>query len=429
MNLIKRIIIAIISTGIILIMASCATTDIKHNNFDTKMFYSNYKQDANFSVGKKSAVHNGRVYYFSNENEKRGIYSMKMNGEDLRLEFETQDIRKIQINEQGNVHVLEHYRIYENENGPERQFAIASFENNNNIYTKKWLQGMPKGNVWDFYLSDDTAVYLYLQYKSVSGIPELYGYCTLNGKEVLGNEYLSVTSEKKLETSTTPLKINIVQLNNLWLGLNKRYRDFEKNEEMYDFYADTTGFIDLNHNVEVMGDNYVFGSDERAIRSVNAKGVINSIKNEISIIDTNTNTIIDTKILFGENEIVFVLDKGEYVYLISSSYNGNQSLYKWDLEDFEIKKVYSEWSYGKILWVDENKLIVANNNKIHIKQLNEDTVNDVFVMTLQDNIIQKEYKTDVAGEWLFIYKFEETQNSDILQYKINMATGETVKCV
>ncbi len=414
---------------IILIFNGCLSRHPENNNLDTKFFYSNYKQDANFFAGKKSAVHNGRVYYFSNENEKRGIYSMKMNGNDLQLEFETPDVRKIQIDEKGTVYVLEHFKMYKNENGMERQFAVACYEKNNNTYTKNWLLGKAANNLWDFYISDDTAVYLYVQYKFASGMPELLGFCTLNGIVASGNEYLSITSEKKFDTSIAPLRFNIIQLNNLWLGLNERYSDYEKNEEMYDFYADTAGIIDLDHNIMVLGDNYVFGSYDRTIRSVNEKGVINSIKNEISIIDPNTNTLIDIKTLLGEKEVLFILDKGEYAYIISSSNSELHSLYKWDLEDFEIKKVYSEWSYGKILWVDENKLIVANNNKIHIKQLNEDTVNDVFVMTLQDNIIQKEYKTDVAGEWLFIYKFEETQNSDILQYKINMATGKTVRCV
>ena len=57
----------------------------------------NFKSNKLSDRGYAAAIYNDRIYYISNEKEISGIYSMKMDGTDVRLEAQNPSITSIQI--------------------------------------------------------------------------------------------------------------------------------------------------------------------------------------------------------------------------------------------------------------------------------------------------------------------------------------------
>ena len=58
------------------------------------MFYANMKPSFE-NYGKKAAAYHDRINYLSAEEGTQGIYSMLLDGTDVRLEFEAEDIRSL----------------------------------------------------------------------------------------------------------------------------------------------------------------------------------------------------------------------------------------------------------------------------------------------------------------------------------------------
>ena len=113
----------------------------------------NYKQDIFSEQGKVCAYYSGRVYYFTNDDEP-GIYSMDAEKKDRRLEVAVENIRKLQVTDDG---------IY--------YAAPYNDEGQYSLFHKRWegepeeyfAKGIPTGlehdlNVWDFHVGKDGLV-------------------------------------------------------------------------------------------------------------------------------------------------------------------------------------------------------------------------------------------------------------------------------
>lgn len=87
----------------VLLLTGCIDNDLGEKNEDranVNQNYLNYKQDVCCDWGKESAFYKDRIYYFQNEN-KPGIYSMDTRGKDRRLEIRVENIRKLQVRDDG----------------------------------------------------------------------------------------------------------------------------------------------------------------------------------------------------------------------------------------------------------------------------------------------------------------------------------------
>ncbi len=82
-------------------LAGCTIRTPSANRLDTLAFSANLKSDAFSSSGKKAACYADRIYYLSSETGTQGICSMKADGTDLRLELPVEDIRAIQVRNDG----------------------------------------------------------------------------------------------------------------------------------------------------------------------------------------------------------------------------------------------------------------------------------------------------------------------------------------
>jgi hypothetical protein len=144
-------------------------------------------------------------------------------------------------------------------------------------------------------------------------------------------------------------------------------------------------------------------------------------------LDVESARLTDVALLPEERVIPFVLDTGDAVYMIAQAENGSQSVYFLNLDDFAPREIYDGKSGEKVVYLSANAAAVIRENQVFLKRVDGGTVSDVMEISLDENVAQEEYKTDMAGDWLFIYQFDKYANADALRYRINVVTGECVK--
>lgn len=81
---------------IIIILTACSENQYT-NSYRKNDFLVQYKINKESSVGSVSIIYKNRIYYFSTEQKTSGIYSMDLNGDNVRFELEAKDIQKLQI--------------------------------------------------------------------------------------------------------------------------------------------------------------------------------------------------------------------------------------------------------------------------------------------------------------------------------------------
>lgn len=162
----KKIIVLLL---IVILLSACRA--IKDNNeYRFNAFLIQYKINNSANAGVIGAENENRIYYFSQENNISGIYSMKNDGSDIKFETEARDIQKIQANN-GEIYYLSFEKVsygVEGEQWGNKFYSIKSLDLENyivNYYYKvensvkdiieEYRKGAYRG-IWDFYyLGDD----------------------------------------------------------------------------------------------------------------------------------------------------------------------------------------------------------------------------------------------------------------------------------
>ena len=78
----------------------------------------------------------------------------------------------------------------------------------------------------------------------------------------------------------------------------------------------------------------------------------------------------------------------------------------------------------QILWLDAEKLVTAQGKTIRILALKDGEYHLNRTLETSQDVVAKINKTDVAGDWLFVYRFSEENNRDELVEKLNIALSK-----
>lgn len=446
----RRVMITVLSFILIVsCLSSCVGKDIANNNLDTKKFLTYYKQDSNANFGKKACVFKDRIYYFSNEKGLSGIYSMDRKGGDVKTELEVQDIRKLQLTENG-IFFCGFKDFEANQNGKNRVFDLlfkdSTSDNTVSILDQerykdiKNLNGNEK-NIWDFYYVDPSLTIVENVEATIpTSMMGLQTFCISNNGVIENEQYTVILEEKKMQNPLAESMFCISEINELIISSRespswqaKRYVEEGKSshsDRRYVIDNADVSVLDIDNNLMVLGDNRLFPVykfKNRMLRSLNARGLIVTVGNEISLLDMNTLKFINQANLSDTADILFLLDTGEFAYIISETEKGNQGIYAFNLDTFASTNLMNFDKGEKVLWLDTHQALVLSGATVGFYRIDNEICEKISSIELDRKIDSKEYKTDVAGNWLFVYKFDSKLNADILQYKINIETGEYTK--
>lgn len=431
---------------IILTLSGCTSQALDINNFDNTGFYANLKVDAYSPIGRKSAYANGRIYYLSSELGTQGIYSMNQQGEDIVLEIPAEDIRSINVREDG-IYYAGFTGMKENDSGSFRQFRLLSRKNDgtdNADFLKDAGYPIPNtkfdSNVWDFYISDNGVVVICFAEVNHHMQAQLrYVASFKNEKVVSASDYKVVN-----ESSTIH-----------YAGFNHNRFKVGYQESLYflaDYFSDPDykgeflssclSVVDLNsidHTVKMLTGSYLGYNDDNAYflrwfcRGNSDEFILGSVHG-LEKYDLATNTVSDIVTFDQPENVYFQIDCGDhflvFTELLRRTYDLDyrysnilkqtralaESLYCVDPETGAKQLLLTLEDNNAFLYADANTAVTGGDKTISIYDITGDKAVLLRTIAIENNIVDYSNKVDTAGGWVFLYRFnEQTQRDELLE--------------
>lgn len=437
----------------LLFLVGCTSNIPEINNFDHDGFYVDLKADAYSTIGKKAACYRERIYYLSSELGTQGIYSMNSQGADIVLEIPVEDIRSINVRDDG-IYYAGFTGIEENVSGPYRQFRLLIRKNgetqvtdylNDVGYACDWP--VADGNVWDFYISDHGVVvicfaevnhHMKVQLREVASF--LKDHVVPRTDYTIVNEGTAVHYE-----SYNHGTLSMGQLNGIFLISDSFFMMDSPAKEFLNFCLSV---IDLNakdHVVKMMTDWYLgYNNDSgnylRWFCRGSSDGFILASVHGMEKYDLATNTVSDivtfdqpenmyAQIDYGDNFLVFtefIRKPCKLDYLFSNKRKQTralaESLYRVNPESGEKQLLLTLEYNNAFLYADANTAVTGGFKKISIYDITGDKAMLLRTIEIEHNIVDRANKVDTAGGWLFLYRFNEKTQRDELIEKVYIGT-------
>ena len=443
-NVKKRFLLIMIA--LLFILSGCVSRSPYYNDLDTQMFYANMKPSFE-NYGKKAAVYDGRIYYLSAEEGSQGIYSMLLDGTDVKPEFEVEDIRSLTVASEG-FYYSGFAHISVNDNGAYRCFHLlhretAASDPINLISQVENADLLDGDNVWDFYLKEDGSLYIRIARMNflfgridVSIATLLQGrILTLQDYDVLLNnsrafnnpgqqsglmiyqhkdQLFPITSEILVEKEWARiLDDRNVSLfdetkNRTVLPIDAIFLSFT---ERYDGPYSDRWIIRLSDEKILLA--YEAGLYEYDMRTDTSREVyaFPKIESIYAAYDDGTDILLLTKTFRKEGWIrnrfrkLFQIpkQKGETLYRIDPSTGESTTMLELDQGDAFVS-------------IDDVIVATASDNVISIYDIGGDKAELLRTIQMEHNIVDRANKVDNAGGWLFLYRFnEQTQRDELIE--------------
>lgn len=430
------------------LVSGCASKpNPDNNNLDHYAFSANYKQVQNCEWGKKAAVYQEQIYY--SDPASGGIFRMDLDGGQCQLVLGSPDVRKFQLSGEG-IHFLGFVGNGSNRNGEYRSFRLFLFDwitkETQNLMETSWYAQIAEGNLelWDFYRTEQgTIANINVGWGGGNPFtyPSLNLYYTSTEGEVSGDQFsfLREFTSERIPSSEYPGSCEVSAYDQLYFSAESQFRNIDPMLTRYSLPSGAFSVTDRQRNQLIMNtdtssERFEWASGHRTIDSFLPDGVLVHIKNEMMLMTSDFQDSVRSVLLEGEDVIRFVVVSGENAYIIAEkgSRDKQLSVYEMNLETFAHEKLYTCAKGRKfllfemkgeeqILWLDAKKLVTAQGQTIRIWALKDGEYELNRTLETSQNVVAKINKTDVAGDWLFVYQFSEENNRDELIEKLNIA--------
>ena len=428
-------------------LAGCTGYNPSMNKLDSLAFSANLKADVNVSYGKKAASSGGRIYYLSAESGVQGIHSMNTRGEEIMLEIPVEDIRAINILEDG-IYYAGFVGIEENAAGPFRQFRLLTRKNDaadivDFLEEAEYSDDLRDENVWDFYIADNGIVVI--RFVEIAGYPgrtHFYFVSFRNGIAIQGSSYELVDDKSDIVYSTfNQYPLYLGRLDELYfLSYSFRNKAYLERESINFINA----LIDLNvekNRIALSSErwqldhinDYENHFSRRFCRG-NANGLIFTSVHGLESYDFNTNAITDLVTFKSPESVYSQIDCGDSILVFTQQLRKNElwdsiavntlklnralgeSLYRVNPETGDKKLILTLARNNSFLYADANTAVTGGSKTISIYDIATDTPVLLKTIELEHKIVDRANKVDTAGGWLFLYGFnEKTQRDELLE--------------
>jgi len=430
----------------LLFLSGCSSNFPELNNPDNEGFFANLKADANAAYGKKAAGFGGRIYYLSAESGVQGIHSMNARGEEIMLEIPVEDIRSINIREDG-IYYAGFVGIEENAAGPFRQFRLLTRKNGNAtamdfLETVGYHNALLDENVGDFYISDNGVVVIYfMEVNSHMKVRLRYLVSFQNSTVVDIDDYEVVDeSNEVVYTTFNESPLGIGHLDGLYFMSDSfGRREYFSGEAISSFES----IIDLESNskiaIKMLGRNIGYNDNQRQrywrwFCRGDTNEFIFASAHGLEAYDIPSNKVRDIVVFDQPETLFYQIDCGEsflvFTQWLRKSYEANyyfsevlklnrvlgESLYRVSPETGEKKLLLTLARNNSFLYADANTAVTGGGRTISIYDIAMDTPVLLKTIELEHKIVDRANKVDTAGGWLFLYGFnEKTQRDELLE--------------
>ena len=430
-----------------LMFTGCTLRTPSMNMLDSVTFSANLKEDKNSNYGKKAAYSNARIYYLSSEDGTQGIYSMNLQGEDIVLEIPVEDIRAISVQPDG-IYYAGFATISRNDNGPYRQFRLflRKPESDKTIDLLKsytFTDDLKEENVWDFYLADDnTSIIRFVNVIDGIGNLGLSAVSFQDGKAVPIQQYdWLVNSSIAAKTDYNQELLTIAQLDHLLFMLeNAVYDDVSSEERLIG--AGSLSVYDTDRNRVALHVDRLFSNDsayialsfERWFCRVNGSQMILASCQGVDTYDISKE-IVSTLVTISQPETIYQqIDCGDQILLLTENLRSTywkdlfatkyfhqnralqESLYRIDPDTGDIVRLLIVGRNNAFLYADAKTAVTGGGKVISIYDISDDEAVLLRTIEIEHTIVDRANKTDTAGGWLFLYRFnDKTQRDELIE--------------
>lgn len=426
----KKIIVLLL---IVILLSACRA--IKDNNeYRFNEFLIQYKTNNSANTGAIGAENENRIYYFSQEGGVSGIYSMNLNGSDIKFETEANDMQKLQIKDR-KIYYLLLDKISYGEKGEQwgnKAYSLYSMDLKN--YEKKYcsevedtvrntIQKYKKDGyrgIWDFYhLGDDKFIL-----KAVDVTVPINNFKLKNyfmdkyGNIFTGYDFQNIKFQ--LDGSKNWLYFYKPDTDD-YIILSKNTIEKDESIEYEDFIvydiAKNSGFTVWDSSISYTDFLMIYFIDKGKLIAGGERNGNNGKYNYIIEYDFEKEKVVKKCKIDGA-ETVILFDK-KYIL---AKFKDREEIYSFNEADFTMKKLLSN-KKGYIVDIRDNYYILLDKGNLYKKDLSG---KDIWKIKLDKNYIKNEHKVEVTGDWLFIKSFDLKEEQAYLEEKINIKTGERV---
>ena len=393
-----------------------------------------YKDNLYQSRGMLAAVYHDEIYYFSDEEGRRGIYTMKLDGSDSRILLECEDIQGIQIvKDRLYVSVRE-----EEDYQGKKVFGLYEYG----------MDGIKKEDMVDHSVKAFPA----------NGFRGLGGFfIDEKGRTFLNlniyNDKRMIVDKKMIyqENGIKPFVEEAVLIAEEWNTGNKGHFSLFQLEDNYfacsslipdpELYDQNT--LDYKGILQTYGYNctsrcWWWNCDEFSnkwkntfrIWDVTDNRILLTADNVLFAYDLDTLSISNVFEFSQKGKIVYVRLSGETIYVLFESNTpsvysshrdeSSQILYTVSRDFSSSSTVKDYGTKGKMLYVDDHSLLDYDGESIRLYNIENGMPGEQMASNRIELPVKSfGYQIDLAGEWIFIKYYDRRKNASTLVLKNN----------
>ena len=425
----------------------CVIRDPSYNDLDTLIFYANFKADSDADYGEKCALYQGRIYYQSAEQVEQGVYSMRLDGSDVRLEFEAEDIRALAVKSDG-FYYSGFSDIGTNDNGAFRRFCLykrdsAQSEPVDLLSQASGHENLKNDNVWDFYIAENGILY----YRTTA-VDFFYGRLNLWIGALSDKMLLSVPDYQFLledlhAFSGTSLRPELVlyEKDGQYIIVAKSSQDSETVVQLTTWFD--VSLFDSSVGRTVLPIDVVFmmpygqiydTTNDRWILRLSDSSMLIAAEGALLRYDRTTGEGREICSFPTSDRMYATYDTGTDILLLTKTFRSmkwfprnfrrlfhlptqkSETLYRADPDNGERMTLLGIGQDEAFLYVDSSIAATASGKTISVYDIGTDSPVLVRTVELEHEIVDDANKVDSAAGWLFLYRFnDETQRDELLE--------------
>jgi len=414
----------------VFLFGGCVSKNPADNNLDTYIFNPYFKPKVAAAEGKKAAFSDNRIWYLSSESGQQGLHSMNMDGSDVRLEFGTEDIRSIAIRDE-QLWTAEYVGMDVNHCGEFRLFQPFSRQRHNLYVRKNLLSDIDvsvattsetvDANLFDLYPIADDILLMRFTYPNLptGGLALSDGYLRIGDTRLIStNELVSLTEYDRPDDFYSYIMNDTFTLGSRGNCVFCDYEPYDVIHEQQVLPMDVRHWKDgwpFYHLVYAKGKNYCF-TDRHSVRWVSVdpvdSGVITRFEGEEYIYASyHTDS---THLLLTRHEEI------KYRTILPDKIRSDKRLYRIDLKTGEREQMLSIEHPAEFVYLSDCYAATAEGKTLTLYDLRGETAEAIREIELEHEIVDKANKTDCAGGWWFLYRFNEETNRDELIEKVRL---------
>ena len=407
---------------IVFLLTGCIDNELGDENEDranVNQNYLNYKQDIYCEWGRESAFYKDRIYYFQSGDEP-GIYSMDTRGKDKRSEVYVENIRKLQVRDDGIYYAAPMEGAYP------RRYTIykkdwKSAETQEYSITKPQLE-YGEENVWDFYIQDDETKIVIDVYAQLFELNLIFQIFTVGKDNTLISiseygDYLADYIPKDIEDEKT----NIFGPEHLMImaemGLERQKRGEYLEKYVIDMAGSNITIYDSGKKEMVCFRNYAVYNENRMnsmLQTIYGETFVISNRSYLLWVPKNGQTAVQKLELPEITDVRYSVLDGEDLLVIADQDKKQEYFYRVSLETAEIKEAAAIEEGQKVLAVYKDMLYTVSEDALYVYQYGEKGYEEKEHVEWKEKL-ENTCKLEMSGNVVFVYDVDEKSAEFVLK--------------